>query len=112
MVTPKQGEIYLAHLNPVEGHEQGGTRPVLVLQNDDLNEFLSTIVVAPITSNLTTKGKMTTYFLSSKNSKIKNDSVVLLFQVRTIDKSRLIKKITTLDPDHFQQILSQLRLVF
>src|SRR3989344_4959130 len=112
MVTPDQGDIYLARLNPVEGHEQGGTRPIIVLQNNTLNKILSTVIIVPITSNLDARGKLTTYFLSAKHSKLIKDSVILLFQIRSIDKSRLVKRVATLKPETFNEILNQLKLVF
>lgn len=108
----RQGDIYLANLNPVKGHEQAGFRPVLVMQNNILNTNLNTIIVAPITSNLKAKGKMTTYFLSQKISKLSKDSVVLLFQLRTLDKSRLKKKISNMGEALFLEIKKQLSFVF
>ncbi len=108
----RQGDIYLANLNPVKGHEQAGFRPVLVMQNNILNTNLNTIIVAPITSNLKAKGKMTTYFLSQKISKLSKDSVVLLFQLRTLDKSRLKKKISNMGEALCLEIKKQLSFVF
>ena len=84
--------IFWADLNPVKGHEQAGIRPVLILQNNILNENLSTILVAPITTNLKAKGFLTTYFLTKKESHLEHDSVILLYQIRTIDKQRLQSK--------------------
>ncbi|MBD3331020.1 hypothetical protein GF354_05875 [Candidatus Peregrinibacteria bacterium] len=108
----EQGEIYLANLNPVKGHEQAGYRPVLVLQNNILNKNLSTVIIAPITSNLKAKGRFTTYFLNKKVSALDKDSVVLLFQLRTIDKSRLEKKIKKLKETEFLGIKEQMKFVF
>ncbi|MFA6917848.1 MAG: type II toxin-antitoxin system PemK/MazF family toxin, partial [Candidatus Gracilibacteria bacterium] len=88
----EQGDIYMANLNPTKGHEQAGMRPVLVMQNDILNKNLSTVIIAPITSNLSSKGLLTTWFLSGKTSGLNIDSVVLLFQIRTVDKLRLEKQ--------------------
>ena len=108
----RQGDFYLANLNPVKGHEQAGCRPVLIMQNNILNNNLNTAIIAPITSNLMAKGKLTTYFLSKKISKLKNDSVILLFQIRTLDKKRLQKRISGLSKNDFLEIKSQLRFVF
>ena len=108
----RQGDIYLVDLNPVKGHEQAGLRPALVVQNDILNENLSTVVIAPITSNLKAKGKLTTSFLSKNTSHLNQDSVALLFQIRTIDKGRLGKKIVRLNREEFIRIKEQLRFVF
>jgi len=107
-----QGDIFLADLNPVKGHEQSGYRPVLVMQNDILNNNLTTVIIAPITSNLAAKGKLTTFFLPKEKSKLNVDSVVLLFQIRTLDKLRLRKKITTLGERDFVEIKEQLKFIF
>jgi mRNA interferase MazF len=107
-----QGDIFLADLNPVKGHEQAGFRPVLVLQNNILNRHLRTVVIAPITSNLQLKGFMTTFFLNNKNSKLKKDSLALLFQIRTIDKSRLVKKTGELNQNNFSHLRVKLMRIF
>ena len=86
----KRGEIFFAELNPVQGSEQGGVRPVLVVQNDVGN-------VLPITSKLE-KAKLPTHVaLNRKESGLARDSVVLAEQIRTIDKVRLQQKISALD---------------
>lgn len=108
----QQAEIYLANLDPVKGHEQGGYRPILILQNNHLNKHLNTVVIAPITKNLRYKGYLTTFFIEKKKSKLKFDSVALLYQVRTIDKKRLKKAVCQLDAVLFSAIKRQLSLVF
>ncbi len=108
----KQGDIYLTNLNPIKGHEQKGIRPVLIIQNDILNKNLSTTIIIPITSNLKAKDSLITWFLSKKESKLKKDSVMLLFQIRTIDKKRLIKKIGHLKESKCRLIKQQLNFVF
>lgn len=112
MKNPKQGAIYFADLNPVKGHEQAGFRPVLVLQNDILNKNLSTVVIAPITTNLRAKGYMTTYFLAKSVSELPRDSVILLYQIRTIDKMRLKRLVSVLSPVVMRQIKEQIAFVF
>lgn len=107
-----QGNIYFADLNPVRGHEQAGFRPVLILQNNILNTNLSTVVIVPITKNLKAKGYLTTYFLDRKKSKLKFDSVALLYQIRTIDKLRLVKFISRLSGPEIKSIKEQLVLIF
>lgn len=107
-----QWDIYLANLNPVKWHEQSWFRPVLVMQNDILNRNLNTVVIAPITSNLNAKWKMTTHFLDSKISGLNKESVALLFQIRTLDKTRLVEKIWTLTKEEFQAVKKQLMFVF
>ncbi len=89
----KRGEIYYADLNPVIGSEQGGIRPVLVLQNDVGNRYSPTIIAAATTSRLT-KAKLPTHIELTKNEcSLPKNSIVLLEQIRTIDKSRIKEKI-------------------
>lgn len=87
----ERGDVYYADLNPVTGSEQGGIRPVLVIQNDTGNRFSPTIIVAAITSN-TGKARLPTHIIIDADV-LCEKSVVLLEQIRTIDKSRLIKKV-------------------
>lgn len=108
----KQGDIFLADLNPVKGHEQAGWRPVLIMQNDILNQCLSTVIIAPITANLAAQGKMTTYFLPNSLSGLDYDSVLLIHQVRTLDKRRLEKKIAQMPSSEFQKIRLKLNFIF
>ena len=100
----KRGEIYYADLNPVVGSEQGGIRPIIVLQNDVGNKYSPTVIAAATTSRLT-KAKLPTHIeLNKENTPMPKDSVVLLEQIRTIDKSRIKEKIGELPPDVMQQI--------
>lgn len=93
----KRGCVYMADLNPVKGSEQGGRRPVLVIQNDVGNKYSSTVIVAAITSHIEKSSLPTHVELSAEKHGLEKDSVVLLEQIRTIDKSRLDFKITELD---------------
>lgn len=102
----------MADLNPVKGHEQAGYRPVIVLQNNILNKNLNTVVIAPITTNLQAKGYLTTFFLNKKTSNLQFESIILLFQIRTIDKLRLKKLVSTIDERIFIAIKRQLGMVF
>ncbi|MCD5407388.1 MAG: type II toxin-antitoxin system PemK/MazF family toxin [Desulfotomaculum sp.] len=93
----KRGDIFYADLSPVVGSEQGGTRPVLILQNDIGNQYSPTTIVAAITSQIA-KAKLPTHVeISSTGSGLSKDSVVLLEQIRTIDKSRLFQKVSSLN---------------
>lgn len=95
----KRGDIYYANLSPVVGSEQGGHRPVLVIQNDVGNKYSPTIIVAAITSQIS-KAKLPTHIeISSKQFGLEKDSVILLEQLRTIDKRRLKEKITHLNEE-------------
>ena len=89
----KRGELYYADLSPVVGSEQGGVRPVLVIQNDIGNKYSPTVIAAAITSKLT-KAKLPTHIeLSAIEYGLNKDSVILLEQIRTIDKRRLKERI-------------------
>ena len=83
----KRGDIYYAELNPVIGSEQGGTRPVLIISNDIGNKHSPTVIIAAITSRVHTKAKLPTHTAVSNYEGL--DSVILLEQIRTIDKQRL-----------------------
>ena len=89
----KRGDIYYADLSPVTGSEQGGIRPVIVIQNDVGNKYSPTVIVAAITSQIN-KAKLPTHVeISSDEYGLNKDSVVLLEQIRTLDKKRLKEKI-------------------
>ena len=95
----KRGDIYYANLSPVVGSEQGGHRPVLVIQNDVGNKYSPTVIVVAITSQIS-KGKLPTHVeISSRYSNLEKDSVILLEQLRTIDKRRLKEKVTHLSDE-------------
>ena len=87
----KRGDIVLVNLDPVVGSEQGKTRPSLIIQNDIGNEYSPTAIVAPITSKIFSKQFPTNVEIDLTNSPLKEKSTVLLNQIRTIDKSRIIK---------------------
>lgn len=94
----RRGELYYADLSPVVGSEQGGVRPVLVVQNDVGNRYSPTVIAAAVTSKLN-KARLPTHIeLSAKAYGLTRDSVVLLEQIRTIDKRRLKEKIGLLSP--------------
>ncbi|NEU32598.1 type II toxin-antitoxin system PemK/MazF family toxin [bacterium LRH843] len=100
----KRGDVYFADLSPVVGSEQGGVRPVLVIQNDIGNRFSPTVIVAAITAQIQ-KAKLPTHVeINAKRYDFDRDSVILLEQVRTIDKQRLTDKITHLDEDMMNRV--------
>ena len=95
----KRGDMFYADLSPVIGSEQGGIRPVLIIQNDLGNKYSPTVIAAAITSQ-TTKNKLPTHIeIASNKYGLKVDSVVLAEQIRTIDKSRLKEKIGHINDD-------------
>jgi mRNA interferase MazF len=97
MVVVKKGDVFLANLEPVRGSEQGGIRPVLIIQNDISNKYSPVTIISSITSKIASKEFPTNVFISNRESNLKKDSTILLNQIRTIDKKRLIKKIDSLD---------------
>lgn len=108
----KRGDIFYADLSPVIGSEQGGTRPVLVVQNDVGNKFSPTVIVAAITSQIN-KAKMPTHIeLSASDAGLLKDSVILLEQIRTIDKKRLKEKIGRLDDELIAHVDDALSVSF
>ncbi len=95
----KRGDMFYADLSPVIGSEQGGVRPVVIIQNDIGNKHSPTVIAAAITSQ-TGKNKLPTHIeIGMENSGLKADSVVLAEQIRTIDKSRLKEKIGHIEDD-------------
>ena len=95
----KRGDIFFADLSPVVGSEQGGVRPVLIVQNDVGNKYSPTIIAAAITSQIN-KAKLPTHIeISAEEYGLTKDSVILLEQIRTIDKRRLKDKIGRLDDE-------------
>ena len=95
----KRGDIFYAELNPVIGSEQGGTRPVLVISNNTGNRHSPTVIIAPITSRTHTKAKLPTQNEVKDFEKLYKDSIILLEQIRTIDKQRL-KQYIGMMPDN------------
>ena len=111
-MTVKRGDIYYADLSPVVGSEQGGVRPVLVVQNDIGNKYSPTVIVAAVTSQIN-KAKMPTHIeLSANEYGLSKDSVVLMEQIRTIDKKRLKEKIGHMDEELQYSIDEALRISF
>ena len=99
-----RGDIYYADLSPVVGSEQGGVRPVLIIQNDVGNKFSPTVIIAAITSQLD-KAKLPTHIeLKKEKYNLVKDSVVLLEQIRTLDKRRLQEKICSIDQLTMQRV--------
>ncbi len=101
----KRGDMFYADLSPVVGSEQGGIRPVIIIQNDIGNKHSPTVIAAAITSQ-TGKNKLPTHIeITSNGNGLKEDSIVLTEQIRTIDKSRLKEKIGHIDDN---QIMNQI----
>ncbi len=108
----RRGDIYYADLSPVVGSEQGGVRPVLIVQNDIGNRHSPTVIAAAITSQKD-KAKLPTHIpVSADSCGLTKDSIVLLEQIRTIDKRRLKDKMGTLDTGSMTQINNALQISF
>ena len=108
----KRGEIYYADLSPVVGSEQGGIRPVIIIQNDIGNKFSPTVIVAAITSQIN-KAKMPTHIeIAAASYGLAKDSVILMEQVRTIDKKRLKEKIGRADDGLIKSVDEALYISF
>ncbi|GAA0322003.1 type II toxin-antitoxin system endoribonuclease NdoA [Bacillus carboniphilus] len=106
----KRGDVYFADLSPVVGSEQGGVRPVLIIQNDIGNRFSPTVIVAAITAQIQ-KAKLPTHVeIDAARYGFERDSVILLEQVRTIDKQRLTDKITHLDEEMMEKVDEALQI--
>ncbi len=106
----KRGDVYFADLSPVVGSEQGGVRPVLIIQNDIGNRFSPTVIIAAITAQIQ-KAKLPTHVeIDAKRYGFEKDSVILLEQIRTIDKQRLTDKITHLDDEMMEKVNEALQI--
>ncbi|AGB40302.1 growth inhibitor [Halobacteroides halobius DSM 5150] len=106
----KRGDVYYADLNPVVGSEQGGIRPVLVIQNDIGNKYSPTVIIAAITSKIE-KAKLPTHVeIDGSKCDLKCDSVVLLEQIRTIDKRRLKRRVTRLNSEMVARVDEALQI--
>ena len=110
--TVERGEIYYADLSPVVGSEQGGLRPVLIVQNDVGNKHSPTVIAAAITSRHD-KARLPTHIeIGGKGCGLSRDSVVLLEQIRTLDKRRLRERMGKLDSHSMNEINSALTISF
>ena len=111
-MSVKRGDIYYADLSQVVGSEQGGLRPVLIIQNDVGNKYSPTVIAAAITSRMD-KTKLPTHIdIYADKVGLARDSVVLLEQIRTLDKRRLKEKMGHLDEDSMQQVNSAIAVSF
>ena len=104
----RRGDVYIANLNPFKGSEQGGTRPVLLLQNNDGNAHCPTLIVAPL-SSVIKKKYQPTHCILKKGRGLAMDSVVELEQLRTIDKGRVQRYIGKISPEQMSAVEAALR---
>lgn len=107
----KQKDIYLANLNPTKGNEQSGIRPVVLISGNAMNENFGIVIICPISSKIK-KYAACVQLKKSKTNGLKSDSEIITFQVRTIAKDRLMKKIGSITFDELTAVLSGLNDVF
>ena len=100
----KRGDLFYVNLDPTRGSEQAGARPVLVIQNDVGNEYAPTVIIAPLTTKTFSKHYPTNVNVPKGTAGLKEDSTLLLSQIRTIDKSRLERKLGHLPSDLMHQV--------
>ena len=104
-----RGDIYLADLNPTRGSEQGGIRPVIIVQNTNIDRFTRTVIVIPVTTNLRRSKIPGTIMIPSGEGGLNQESVALCYQIVVIDKERLQQKLGTLSPRYLQQLETAIR---
>jgi mRNA interferase MazF len=105
MTNPlKRGEIWLADLNPTQGSEQAGIRPVIIFQNDLVSEFSTTTITIPLSTNQRRAALPICLSIEQGNGGLNQDSVALCFQMRVLDKTRLIRKLGQLSPEIIAQL--------
>jgi mRNA interferase MazF len=95
----ERGEIWLAKLDPTQGSEQAGTRPIIIFQDNALSKFTTTIITIPLTTNLRRSTLPTCFIISKGQGGLNQDSVALCHQIRVLDKTRLIKKLGKLESE-------------
>lgn len=100
----KRGEVWLANLNPTQGSEQAGVRPVIIFQNDLVSQFSTTTIVIPLTRNQRRASLPICLAINQGNGGLAENSVALCFQIRVIDKSRLIRRLGQLDAETITQL--------
>ncbi|MCI0486596.1 MAG: type II toxin-antitoxin system PemK/MazF family toxin [Blastocatellia bacterium] len=103
-MTVKRGEVWLTNLDPAQGSEQAGTRPVLIFQNDSVSEFTTTVLGIPFTTNLRRASLPSCIAVEEGEGGLASDSVALCHQLRVIDKTRLQHKLGTVSNDTIARI--------
>lgn len=97
-MTLSRGEVWLAKLDPTQGSEQAGTRPIIIFQENTLSKFTTTVITIPVTSNLRRASLPSCVQIPSGEGGLNQESVALCHQIRVLDKTRLIKKLGLLEP--------------
>ena len=110
-MTIIRGEVWLADFNPTRGSEQGGTRPVIIFQNDIVSQFSTTVITIPLTSNLRRASLPICLLIPSGEGGLDRDSVALCYQLRVIDRTRLQRKLGELAPETLANLEGSLSIV-
>jgi mRNA interferase MazF len=100
----KRGEVWLADLNPTQGSEQAGIRPVIIFQNDLVSQFSTTTIAIPLTTNQRRAALPICLMIEQGNGGLSQNSVALCYQMRVLDKTRLIRKLGILNPETISQL--------
>lgn len=100
----KRGEVWLAELNPTQGSEQAGIRPVIIFQSDIVSQFSTTVIAIPLTTNQRRASLPICLLIRQGDGGLAQDSVALCFQMRVLDKTRLIRKLGQLNPETISQL--------
>ena len=103
-----RGEIWMANLDPIRGSEQAGTRPVLILQNDSINRFTTTLMTLPLTANLRRAALPSCVLIRQGEGGLSTDSVVLCHQARALDKTRLIRLLGRISAETLADVESRM----
>ena len=111
-MTIKQYEIWVANLDPQHGTETGKTRPVLVVQTDLLNKIHPSILICPITTNVQPQSEILRVHVKKGVAKVREDSDIMIDQIRAIDNKRLTKKIGALPKDLAEKVRENIRIIF
>ena len=106
----KRGGVFYANLSPVVGSEQGGIRPVLIIQNNKGNLFSPTLIVAPITRNVSKRLQPTQVLIEIPHNECRTPSLILLEQIRTLDKERMLHKVCQLSREEMEQVNQALKV--
>jgi mRNA interferase MazF len=104
MATLNRGDVWLANLNPTQGSEQAGIRPIIVFQNNIVSQFSSTVITIPLTTNQRRASLSICLFIPQGEGGLTQDSVALCFQLRVLDKTRLIRKLGQLNVETIAQL--------
>ncbi|MCU0543194.1 MAG: type II toxin-antitoxin system PemK/MazF family toxin [Oscillatoriaceae cyanobacterium Prado104] len=103
-MTNRRGEIWIANLDPVQGSEQAGVRPIIIFQNDTISRYTTTVISIPLTANLRRASLPSCVLIPSGEGGLTQDSVALCHQMRVLDKTRLRNKIGEVSPDILVQL--------